>query len=46
MMDLGDDPVCDGRGAERAGLSVFRLDRLRNDLREVLALAATSPRLS
>ncbi len=45
-LHVGDDPVCDWQGAERAGLSVFRLDRPRNDLRELLALAATSPRPS
>lgn len=43
-LHVGDDPLCDWQGAERAGLSVFRLDRPRNDLRELLALVATSPR--
>ena len=42
-LHVGDDPVCDWQGAERAGLQVFRLDRPRNDLR---ALLATSPRPS
>ncbi|MGB8167575.1 MAG: HAD-IA family hydrolase [Chthoniobacteraceae bacterium] len=45
-LHVGDDPVCDWQGAERAGLSVFRLDRPRNDLRDLLALAATTPRPS
>ena len=45
-LHAGDDPVCDWQGAERAGLSVFRLARPRNDLRELLALAAISPRPS
>lgn len=46
VLHVGDDPVCDWQGAERAGLSVFRLDRPRNDLRELLAFLATSPRPS
>lgn len=45
-LHVGDDPVCDWQGAERAGLSVFRLDRPHNDLRELLALLPTSPRPS
>jgi putative hydrolase of the HAD superfamily len=35
---LGDDPVRDWRGAEAAGLSVFRLERPRNSLRDLLAI--------
>ena len=36
-LHVGDDPVRDWRGAEAAGLSVFRLDRPRNSLRDLLA---------
>ena len=37
-LHAGDDPVRDWRAAKTAGLSVFRLDRSRNSLREMLAL--------
>jgi putative hydrolase of the HAD superfamily len=36
-LHVGDDPVRDWRGAEAAGLSVFRLERPRNSLRDLLA---------
>jgi putative hydrolase of the HAD superfamily len=36
-LHAGDDPICDWEGAERAGLRVFRLDRPRNSLRDLLA---------
>ncbi len=37
-LHVGDDPVRDWQGAEAAGLSVFRLDRPRNSLRDLLAI--------
>ena len=37
-LHVGDDPVRDWEGAAAAGLSVFRLDRRRNSLRDVLSL--------
>ena len=37
-LHVGDDPVRDWQGAEAAGLSVFRLDRPRNSLRNLLAI--------
>ena len=36
-LHVGDDPVRDWEGAANAGLSVFRLDRPRNSLRDLLA---------
>lgn len=36
-LHVGDDPVRDWQGAEAAGLSVFRLDRPKNSLRDLLA---------
>jgi putative hydrolase of the HAD superfamily len=36
-LHAGDDPVRDWQGAEAAGLSVFRLERPRNSLRDLLA---------
>jgi putative hydrolase of the HAD superfamily len=38
ILHVGDDPVRDWQGAEAAGLSVFRLDRPRNSLRDLLAM--------
>ena len=35
-LHVGDDPVRDWQGAEAAGLSVFRLERPRNSLRDLL----------
>ena len=35
ILHVGDDPVRDWQGAEAAGLSVFRLDRPRNSLRDL-----------
>jgi len=43
-LHVGDDPVRDWQGAEATGLSIFRLERPRNSLRDLLAatnLAAT-----
>lgn len=37
-LHVGDDPVRDWQGAEAAGLSVFRLERPRNSLRDLLAI--------
>ena len=36
-LHVGDDPVRDWQGAEAAGLSIFRLERPRNSLRDLLA---------
>lgn len=36
-LHAGDDPVRDWRGAEAAGLSIFRLDRPQNSLRDLPA---------
>jgi putative hydrolase of the HAD superfamily len=36
-LHAGDDPVRDWQGAEAAGLSIFRLERPRNSLRDLLA---------
>jgi putative hydrolase of the HAD superfamily len=38
VLHAGDDPVRDWRGAEAAGLSVFRLERPRNALRDLLGI--------
>lgn len=35
-LHVGDDPVRDWEGAERAGLEVFRLERPRNSLRDLI----------
>lgn len=40
-MHVGDDPVRDWKGAETAGMHVFRLDRARNSLHEVAAACAS-----
>jgi len=37
-LHVGDDPVRDWEGAEAAGLSVFRLERPRNSLRDLLTI--------
>lgn len=37
-LHVGDDPVRDWQGAETAGLSVFRLERPRNSLRDLLRI--------
>jgi putative hydrolase of the HAD superfamily len=39
-LHVGDDPVRDWGGAEAAGLQIFRLDRPRNSLRDLLAIVA------
>ena len=38
VLHVGDDPQRDWQAAEAAGLAVFRLDRTRNSLRDVLEL--------
>jgi len=38
VLHVGDDPERDWKAAAAAGLSVFRLDRLRNSLRDLLKL--------
>jgi putative hydrolase of the HAD superfamily len=37
VLEVGDDPERDWKAAKAAGLSVFRLDRPRNSLRDLLA---------
>jgi putative hydrolase of the HAD superfamily len=37
-LHVGDDPIRDWQAAEAAGLAVFRLDRPRNSLRDLLAI--------
>ena len=37
-LHVGDDPVRDWRGAEAAGLAVFRLERPQNSLGDLLAI--------
>jgi putative hydrolase of the HAD superfamily len=37
-LHVGDDPIRDWQAAEAAGLSVFRLDRPRNSLRDLLGI--------
>ena len=37
VLHVGDDPVRDWHGAETAGLTVFRLERPSNSLRDLLA---------
>jgi len=37
VLHVGDDPDRDWKAAETAGLSVFRLERPRNSLRDLLA---------
>lgn len=37
-LHVGDDPVRDWQGAEAAGLAVFRLERPRNSLHDVLSI--------
>ena len=36
VLHVGDDPERDWKAATAAGLTVFRLDRRRNSLRELL----------
>jgi len=38
VVHVGDDPERDWKGAAAAGLSVFRLDRPKNSLRDLLKL--------
>jgi hypothetical protein len=37
-LHVGDDPERDWRAAAAAGLSIFKLDRNKNSLRDLLAL--------
>ena len=37
-LHVGDDPVRDWKGAEEAGLSIFRLDRPQNSLRDLFQI--------
>jgi FMN phosphatase YigB (HAD superfamily) len=37
VLHVGDDPERDWKAAKAAGLSVFRLDRPKNSLRDLLA---------
>jgi putative hydrolase of the HAD superfamily len=41
-LHIGDDPVRDWEGASQAGLPIFRLERPRNSLRDLLALVNES----
>ena len=41
-LHVGDDPERDWEGASQAGLPVFRLDRPRHSLRDLLSLAGTA----
>jgi putative hydrolase of the HAD superfamily len=36
-LHIGDDPERDWKGATQAGLSIFKIDRPRNSLRDILA---------
>ncbi len=42
VLHVGDDPQRDWEAAAAAGLSVFRLDRERNSLRDLLTILATN----
>jgi putative hydrolase of the HAD superfamily len=42
VLHVGDDPERDWEAASAAGLSVFRLDRKKNSLRDLLATLATN----
>jgi len=42
VLHIGDDPQRDWEAAAAAGLSVFRLDRERNSLRDLLTILATN----
>ena len=42
VLHVGDDPVRDWEAASTAGLSIFRLDRPKNSLRDLLALLTTN----
>jgi putative hydrolase of the HAD superfamily len=39
-LHVGDDPIRDWAGAEAAGLAVFRLERPRNSLRDLVTMVA------
>jgi putative hydrolase of the HAD superfamily len=41
-LHVGDDPERDWKGASQAGLSIFRLERPRNSLRDLLPLVASA----
>ena len=42
VLHVGDDPERDWEAASAAGLSIFRLDRPKNSLRDLLAILATN----
>lgn len=42
VLHVGDDPERDWKGASGAGLSIFRLDRPKNSLRDLLAALTTN----
>jgi FMN phosphatase YigB (HAD superfamily) len=41
VLHVGDDPERDWEAASAAGLSIFRLDRPKNSLRDLLAALTT-----
>jgi putative hydrolase of the HAD superfamily len=43
VLHVGDDPKRDWEAATAAGLSIFRLDRPRNSLRDLLTTLTTNP---
>lgn len=43
-LHVGDDPVRDWQGAAAAGLSIFRLERPRNSLRDLIPVVECRPR--
>ena len=42
VVHIGDDPERDWEAASAAGLSIFRLDRRQNSLRDLLVILATN----
>ena len=42
VLHVGDDPECDWKTANAAGLLIFRLDRPKNSLRDLLATLTTN----
>jgi len=42
VLHVGDDPERDWKAASEAGLSIFRLDRQKNSLRDLLAASTTN----
>jgi FMN phosphatase YigB (HAD superfamily) len=45
-MHVGDDPERDWAGASAAGLQIFRLERSRNSLRDLVRVLARGNELS